>query len=540
MSNVELYEHQKTALNFIKDKKSFALFMEMGTGKSKIIVHHSYNLLCSGKVNCVLIISPNAVKRQWVYDQFPAHYPDDNKSFDFSLWTGATTKTFDYSFHNSLSKKNNLFIFSCNVEAFQSSKIDEYIKNILAERKCFIVIDESAKIKNGRRKPIKGHRAGAIRTNKILDLFSSVEHKAILSGTPTPNSPFDLWSQYEFLSKNFFGLDYYFFTLEYGILIAHTNFQGKKYNALLTEQEFLFVKRQLLRYPELTPSAIEAVALKNGLRVKDVFAINSMKKFSGFKNLDKLKSKMQEITFFVSKKDCLDLPDKIYSVLYSEMGPLQTRVYKELEKNLYTEYQGKELNVANKLILALRLQMVTGGLFPFSKSAELLGAQSAKQYGTLPIPDSGKISCILDDLEGVPDETSIIIWARFRIEIETIKTALTSHGYTADIYYGGSAPEIITDFQDKKFRILVASTQKGGEGLNLQVATLHYFFSNSFRADSRLQAEDRSHRIGQKNNVLYKDIICPGTIDDHIYSVLKRKEDLINYFRNKSITDILK
>ena len=93
-------------------------------------------------------------------------------------------------------------MFSTNVEAYQFEKIHNYITPLL-QGKCFVVIDESAKIKNGCRKK-RGKRCGAKRTNTILDLFIDLRYKGILSGTPSPNSPFDLWSQFEFLKQNYF------------------------------------------------------------------------------------------------------------------------------------------------------------------------------------------------------------------------------------------------------------------------------------------------------------------------------------------------
>ena len=86
---------------------------------------------------------------------------------------------------------------------------------------------------------------------------------------------------------------------------------------------------------------------------------------------------------------------------------------------------------------------------------------------------------------------------------------------------------------------MIATAAKGGEGLNLQIATLQYFFSNSFEGDKRLQAEDRSHRDGQTNKVLYKDIICKDTIDENIVAVLKRKENLIDFFREKPLEEVI-
>lgn len=530
----KMYEHQERAFSFIQDLDHFALFMEMGTGKSRVIVEKTLQLYRKGDIDCILLISPNAVKPQWVEEQFPLHYP--NKDWNGYVWDGAHSKKSQEAFHKGYSDKTRLFVFSANVEAFQSDSIDVYIKALTKERRLFVVVDESTRIKNGRRKPTRGKRAGAKRTNKLLDFFKDTRHKAILTGTPTPKNPFDLWSQFEFLKQDYFGRDYFYFTHHYGILVQKATQEGKRYSTTLDEKLFNIIKSRLKKIEEehpVTPRDIEEIAINNGLSTKDVMVIRNMGQYSAYKNLKELKELMSPHTFFINKKDCLDLPDKVYEKLYCEMGKEQTRLYKELKRQMFTEYQTKELTVTTKMVLAMRLQMVTGGIFPHLND----DPEATFEYSR--IADSGKLSVLLEDLEEVPEDVSVIIWAQFRGEIDQITEALREEGYVAESYYGGSKDDVIDRFKSKETRFLVANPLKGGEGLNLQVSTLHYFYSNSFKADSRLQAEDRSHRIGQTNKVTYKDLICKGTVDEHVHEVLKRKGDLIDYFRTSSLKEFM-
>lgn len=533
----EKYEHQKEALSFIEDKNVFALFMEQGTGKTKVAIEKSLSLFIKDKINCLIVISPNAVKEQWIQEQFPEHcYIHNWIGF---VWEGLKTKKSKKEFEDSLNQKDKLFIFSVNVEAFQSDRIDQYLKIILTKfdpNRIFIVIDESTRIKNGRRKPKKGKRAGAKRTNKILDFFHNVSYKAIMTGTPTPRSPFDLWSQFEFLQKDFFGMDYFYFQHRYGIMIKRKTNEGRQYNTTLDEKTYNIIKYKLNKFEKLTPQIVEEIAFRNGLKTQDIILISKMKKYSSYKNLEELKNKIEPITFFKKKKDCLDLPDKVYEKLYCVMGKEQSRIYKDLKKKLYAEYLEKEINVTSKLVMTLRLQMITGGIFPYSHTDIKLNKEGEEYFDSYfdyeYILDGGKIKTLLEDLEEVSSETSIIIWANFRGEIDLIYKKLSEAGYSCGRYYGGSSIDIVEQFKHNLIKVLIANPLKGGEGLNLQISTLHYFYSNSFKADSRLQAEDRSHRIGQTNKVTYKDLICKETIDEKIYNILKRKENLIDYFRS--------
>lgn len=542
----EMFEHQKKALEFIKDKDYFALFMEQGTGKSKVAIEKSYYLQDKGLIDSTLVISPNATKEQWVEEQFEEHFPMED--WNRYIWTGGSTQRDRNYFQKVLSKKDKFLVLSFNIEALQVSSVDVYLKTILKERFPMVIIDESTRIKNGRRKS-RGKRGGAKRTNKILDLFEYTKYKGILTGTPTPKSPFDLWSQFEFLKKDFFYMDYFRFTHKYGIMVKkrHPNASRDSFEPLdkVTYDIVLGQIRKIKQTPPFTMTRedIEILSIKYGISTRDIILISKMPEFYSHKNLRDLKERISTVTFFVKKSECLDLPPKIYEKLYCDLSSEQKKLYNDLKKDMQVSYSGKSITVLHKVVLYLRLQMITGGIFPYSEMEFKIDAEGEEfvdiNYKYTPIQGNCKIKVLLEDLEEVPDDTYIIIWARFRGEIDMITDALKDAGYSCDKYYGGSEASVITRYKRKEFRILVANPIKGGEGLNLQICTLQYFFSNSHYADKRLQAEDRSHRMGQENKVTYKDIVARKTIDEKILDVLKRRENLINYFRTAEMEEIL-
>ena len=85
----------------------------------------------------------------------------------------------------------------------------------------------------------------------------------------------------------------------------------------------------------------------------------------------------------------------------------------------------------------------------------------------------------------------------------------------------------------------MANPSTAGTGLNLQRSTLHYYYSNSFKAEDRWQSEDRTHRGGQTKTCLYKDVYCKGTIDDIIKKSNDDKKDLAELFKGNRIEDLL-
>lgn len=530
------YKHQIEAFEFVKNKNHFALFMEQGTGKSKVAIMKIYDLYCEDVLDKVIIISPNAVKRPWIKEQFEEHYPD---TFSSCVWKNKKTKKFEKAFLK-FCDKTHLKIFSINVEAFQSKRIYIFIRKFLEKGEVFIIVDESTNIKNPK----------AIRTKTIVRGFRERKYKAILTGTPTPNSPFDLYSQFDFLENNYFKMSYHHFKHRYSLMMTIKNHKtNREFNTVMDEETFNNIKYDLSIIKELTHLEIEQLAIDYKTSTSNIIYINKSVSYSPYKNLKELNESIKKDTFKIKKEDCLDLPDKVYEILEAELNPAQQKLYKQLQENMVAEYKNEELSLVNKLSLTLRLQQITGGLFPYPdvimkqvKVLDQLEEFFITEFKTKIIDNSPKIKVLKEDLDCVSKNTSIVIWAVFVGELKLIYQELKEN-YKCGLYIGETSEEkreeILSQFKNKEIQILIMSPAIGEYGLNLQVSNLHYFYSNDYRADRRLQAEDRSHRIGQTNKVTYKDIVCIDSIDQKILKVLKRKESLIDFFRNKSLKEII-
>ena len=127
-----------------------------------------------------------------------------------------------------------------------------------------------------------------------------------------------------------------------------------------------------------------------------------------------------------------------------------------------------------------------------------------------------------------------IVFCRFVKDVHLVSLAL----HKIDIYnvsITGQTDDRLIEIDhwrsDPKCRALVITTQTGGTGLTLNEADNVVFYSNSWSATDRLQAEDRNHRIGQTNKVTYHDIIVKGKLDDLILRALKNKSSLADKFR---------
>ena len=146
---------------------------------------------------------------------------------------------------------------------------------------------------------------------------------------------------------------------------------------------------------------------------------------------------------------------------------------------------------------------------------------------------------VLEELEG-----KAIIWANYQHDIRNIiKEVVKVHGPGSIVDYYGLTPqderqENIKRFQNNdKCRFLVGTPQTGGYGITLTAANTVIYYSNGYDLEKRLQSEDRAHRIGQKKNVTYVDIIAEDTVDEKIVKALRDKVNIASQVLGEDLKD---
>ncbi len=178
------YAHQLTALEKSWNKEAYAYFMEMGTGKSKVLIDNISMLYDKGKINAALIIAPKGVYQNWHDSEIPTHLVDhiDKKMV---LWQAMINKTQARKLDTLFKTGEELHILIMNVEAFSTKKGVDFAHKFLSCHNALIAIDESTTIKN----------PGAKRTKNILGLSKYSKYRRILTGSPVTKSPLDLYTQ---------------------------------------------------------------------------------------------------------------------------------------------------------------------------------------------------------------------------------------------------------------------------------------------------------------------------------------------------------
>ena len=299
------YEHQLKALEMSWDKPYFAYFMEMGTGKSKVLIDNISMLYDNGKINGVLIVAPKGVVKNWYESEIPTHLVDhiEHKTV---LWQSNINQKQQKKLNTLFETGEDLHILIMNVEALSTKKGVDFAEKFLFSHRSMMAIDESTTIKNPE----------ANRTKNICKLGLSTKYNRILTGSPVTKSPLDLYKQCDFLMPELLGhSSYYSFRTRYAVMRT-ANFGGRSVQIVV-----------------------------------------------GYRNLNELSEKLKPFSYRVLKDDCLDLPKKTYMKRTVSLTTEQSKAYRQMKEMALASFNGKMMTTATVLTQLMRLQQITCGNF---------------------------------------------------------------------------------------------------------------------------------------------------------------------------------
>lgn len=467
-------EKIKIALNTLYKEKIFAFLMEMGLGKTKCSLNTAEYFLQHNVIDMIMIVCPKILYNNWAQEITEQTYIDPY----ILCWESGKLKTKKYQRKiNEILDTKKTPIFIMNTETFQTPRpiVKKIIEAYNEKYRIMCILDESSKIKTH----------DATRTKVITDYLKDIDYKAILTGTEITNSAMDLYSQFEFLKHNFWNVrNFYAFRAKYAIL--------------------------------------EQVEFYNRRANKTV----KFKKVVGYRKLDELHDYIAPYCARARKEDCLDLPEKIHQDIVLKMSPEMEKMYAQLKKDLYYEYQDKELNVTQKMSLFTYFRQITGGFFP----------ENMESKQKIRIMDNPKLDFIKMDTEDYKGK--IVIATTFVAElsmlVEELPGAIGLYGETKDRDY------VLDTFKnDPEIKYLVCSMGVGAFGLNLQFCSLVYLYTCSLPPEENWQFEDRFHRIGQKNNVTYKRLMIENSVDFRVKEIQTGKTNLRDAFSTGNFFDYI-
>ena len=422
---MELFLWQQRARRDAAPHDGWGLFARPGTGKTlaALTIASDWDVL-------PVVVAPLAVKQQW-RDQGVMH-------------------VYHY-------------------EQLRIARYQTEIADLLQRRRCCLILDESHKIAN----PSTATTKSAIRLGRLA------AKRLILTGTPTANSPADLWAQLRFLRPDS--------TIE-----SHKSFKS----------------RYLVGLPPSHPLMLR-------IRGNPFIARRNRDGTLMLQNTEELSRRVRQYGTSVDESEIADLPTRTFVTRHGEASPELRRAYEDMRRRCITEIHGHVLTAENAAVLATRLLRLASGLGDADSTVKL------------PNP---KLSLLLTDLDQIVQEGRTIIWSVWTQEREDIAAALrqTPYAWTDDVDV----------FQrDTTYRVLLGSPKVLGAGLNLQSATYQCWVSRTWSLIEREQALHRNYRVGQTNQTVVIDYITGGTIEAQVMRALDAKSNLLTLIMENGVIE---
>lgn len=548
------FEHQLEEWERSREEEARAIFWEQGTGKSKLTIDTACWLWMRGLIDGVLVVAPNGVHRNWVESEIPDHIPDavmpSVRAFHFQS-PRADTKWHKAAVRSILKHKGFAW-FTISYEAFMTASGKRALIEFFDTRRLLYVLDEGHYIKT----------PDANRTKSILMSAKYAPFRRVLTGTPIAQGPFDAYSQIKFLVENYWKQAELSTFTEFK---THFGVFGKIYNPNLKSQ----YNPQTKRWEKCQGGYVDILKGYKRLDELQQLLVPISSRVTKDDVLD-LPPKLFSKRFFTMTPEQAKLYKQLKDefIVWLELGGIE-RDAEALEAEAQPEADccptclgKKELNLdgfiypcpdcadqpdlfgdegttpviaALAITRLLRLQQITCGYLPTDDDDEPV----------YEIPGANRrLELLCDIIEEQQHKT--IVWARFQLDITFILKELKKRGIKA-VRYDGLAndderAEAKALFQgeravyengqvvgrekipeEEQAMVFVGNPAAGATGLTLTAAKTVIYYSNSFKLIDRLQSEDRAHRIGQENQVLYIDLVAEDTVDEKIVEALRNK-----------------
>ncbi len=302
------FAHQREVFEASRDLEIYALWWEMGVGKTKTIIDTAAWLAQRGKIDAVLVVAPNGVHSNWIQEEIPRHWPDDTLSWTFEYHAKKAGTITHQAGAKLIMGAECVAVVAMTYDAIMTERGDKFVRRFLGERRVLLVLDESARIKN----------PGAKRTKRLIALARRARYKRILTGTPITNSPFDLFSQVRFLDENYWksrGIrNFSIFKANYGIWIQQEMAGGRRFPMLVAHR-----------------------------------------------NLEELHEHLHAVGSRLTKDETLDLPPKLYSTHRFTLSTEQSDLYGALCSDFIAEIEGDTITAPLAIVRLMKLQQITCG-----------------------------------------------------------------------------------------------------------------------------------------------------------------------------------
>jgi len=454
-SKTQSWGHQVLCFHSTVQEEAAAYFMGMGCGKSKSLVDD----VTANDARTVLILAPKSVVRVWP-NQFRTHSLFKDWVF-VTLDTGSVAeKATQVDLAMNAARQGYRVVVIVNYESAWREPMDEQLLSVDWD---YVVLDESHRAKN------PSGRLGSY----IRKLRRAGRRRRILTGTPMPHDPLDLWNQFAFLDTSIFGSRFTDFRSRYAIM---GGFQG----------------REIL----------------------------------GWRDQPHMEARTSRITYRASA-DELDLPDAQHVQHPVELEPRGRRLHDDLMAEFEIELDEGSISSPIKIVRMLRMQQITSGfLVPRDADGEShhTRVDEAKQQ---------VLRDLLEDTRGEP----VVVFCRFRHDLEVIAETAAACERRYNELSGTRRDALDNDSRIiANADVVGAQIASGGTGIDLtsagredaQGAATVVYYSLGFSLSDLEQSYARVHRPGQDRPVVYHHLVATGSIDEDVYHALENRKDLVD------------
>lgn len=482
-------DHQMQALNWSYSKRAAAYFMDMRTGKTKVVIDRSMAMWQDGKLERLLISPLKTLRRNW-----GNAFAQETDMSKVDLLYLDTAKKKEFAAFNARND-GRLKVLLVGIESLSAGGAIDMCLQFLAGPKSMTVIDESDTIKN--------HKS--IRTENMFALRNKSEYRAILTGTPISKGPMDFYAQFEFLDPNIFGIgDYYSFRNRYALM---GGFEDKEIIGYQNMAEFTEIVKPYVfqvRYADVFDSP------PHEFEVRTVEL--SPNQLEAYKRL---------------KKDGTIRLD----------GQIQLVVQNILEKTLrFQEICG-----------GFWTERIPDGVRVVDAKTQLTKPKYRYKHHRIPGPIP-RMDCVLDILTREYPDDQGIVWCIHKEEIFEIAQRLSEFGTVAEFHGDVDEEErnrIDREFAAGKIKWIVANPSTGGRGYTFDAAYVMVNYTSSHSYIHRKQSLERATAAHKTRSVMIVDIVAEKTVDEMILEALRGTEDVAEYVRKAiqehkaSIDDLL-
>ena len=324
-----------------------------------------------------------------------------------------------------------------------------------------LVCDEAIKLKNHKAKWTKEIKRLSLHIPKVI----------LLSGLLTPNNMLEIYSPFDIIKPNLLGKSYWQFRSHF-----------------FTPDPYSFQQKEWVPKMNAEMHITEAV---------------------------------KPYVIRHEKKDCLDLPEQIFTVREVEMTAKQKKYYKQMKSEMILTLQDGNVPATTKATVLNKLGQISSGfIYDPEKKAHTF--------------ESSKLNELDDLINGELQGEKVLVFYTYRGELAVFQEKYPGASYITGGQDADAQKQHIDDFQNGDSKLMFASVSAAKYGITLTSCSHAIYFSMTYSLDDMEQSKARIHRIGQRKATNYIYLLSKGTVDMRVYNAILKKQTL-----NEIVNDLI-